>query len=138
MPLLGAILAVSAANNILPYYHIAAEVIKEADFLLLLSKPMLIIGLIDALLALFLFLSVTEIYPMLRFRMMIGLGYFGFFHWAEWYNGDPSSFPLMVCISVGSIGVYICTLTLNFILMVLSGGLGLLAMLAYMYYINFT
>ena len=129
LPVLGVIMLISAFINIFPNISVINLVINEEEFGLLLQSPLLMAGLLDFLLGVFLLLAVAEIFPILRFRAMLGFGYYGFFHWAQWYNGDPNSLYLMASSMAASLGIFICTLTLNLYLMVTFslvgiGGLG--------------
>jgi len=137
MPVLGFIMLISAFNNVFPNYSVIMEVVNEENYMALLQKPLLLVGFVDLFLAIFLFLSVSDIFPMVRFRAMLGLGYFGFFHWGQWQTGDENSMILMAAGIMGSLGVFICTLTLKMTLMIIFGGLGLVGMGGYGYYALF-
>ena len=137
LPAIGFIMLISAFNNIFPNLSIITDVINDEEYIRLLENPLLVVGLIDLVLAVILFLSVAEIFPMLRFRAMLGLGYFGFFHWAEWSNGDSNSMFLMIASVAGSIGIFVCTLTLSLKLMVTCALAGLLGMAGYAYFMFF-
>ena len=95
------------------------------------SVPLLIVELFDLAISVFLFLSITEIFPCFEFGLPWRMGYFSFFHWGEWHTGDHNSFDLMVTPVAGSIVIFICTLTRDFFLMVVSGLLGILGMGGY-------
>ncbi len=137
LPAIGLIMLLSAFNAMFPNFDVITRVIDEEDYMALLQYPLPVVGLFDLAMAVFLFLSVTEIFPMLRFRAALGLGYFGFFHWAQWHTGDPNSFFLMVTAVAGSLGIFVCTLTLNFLLMVVSAFLGIVGMGGYAYFMFF-
>jgi hypothetical protein len=74
--------------------------------------------LIDLFFALLLFLTVTTSFPMLRVRMMIGMGFFGFLHFSEWINGNSMALLPALGVIVSSLGIFIITLTLNLGLMI--------------------
>jgi len=133
LPALSLIMLISAFVNIYPNVSVITMVINETAYGLLLQTPLLMAGLLDFLLAIFLFLSVAEIFPILRFRAMLGFGYYGFFHWAQWYNGDPGSLYLMACSTAASLGIFICTLTLNLYLMAFFGLVGIGGLGGYAY-----
>lgn len=137
IPAIGFIMLISAFNNIFPYIDVITQIIDDEDYMLLIQKPMLIVGLLDAFFAIVLFLKVSEIFPMLRFRAMLGLGYFGFLHWAQWFNGDQNAFYLMITAMAGSLAIFICTLTLNLYLMILFAFCGLAGMGGYAYFMFF-
>ena len=137
IPAIGFIMLISAFNNLFPNFQIVFDVISDEKYMLLLENPLLLVGLLDLILAVILFLSVSEIFPFLRFRAMLGLGYYGFFHWAEWINGDANSMFLMICAIAGSIGVFVCTLTLSLRLMVTCALAGILGMGGYTFFTFF-
>jgi len=137
MPVLGFIMLISAFNNVFPNFSVIMEVVNEENYLLLIEKPLLLVGVADLFLAIFLFLGVSDIFPMVRFRVMLGLGYFGYFHWGQWQTGDETSMFLMAAGIAGSLGVFVCTLTLRFSLMVIFGLMGLAGMGCYGYYALF-
>lgn len=71
------------------------------------THPLILVGLFDLGLALILFLQTTAVYPLIRFRTMLGAGFALFFFWAV---GHPL---LGVAAAVGSLGIYGLTLFLN-------------------------
>ncbi len=120
-PVLASIMLLSGFTFVYPSWQIVQEIINDENYLLILQRPMLILGAADLFFAISVFLGVTEVYQMIRFRFMLGMGYFGFIHWAAWQaGGDQTSLYLLVSVIVLSIGVYICTITLRFFLMVFS------------------
>lgn len=148
IPAIGMIMFISALINLIPNYQYVVQIIEgfqgaEVDvgpILTIIEHPDMILGLADLMLAVFLFLSVTEIYPLLRIRAMAGLAYFGYVYYAMWQNaiefdtgGGERAMFMMIAAIAGHLGVYICTLTLNFYIMALSAlvGLGGMATLAY-------
>ena len=137
MPILGFIMLISTFNNVFPNYSVIMDVVNDENYLALLEKPLLLVGFADLFLAVFLLLSVSDIFPMVRFRAMLGLGYFGFFHWGQWQTGDESSMILMAAGIMGSLGIFVCTLTLKMTLMVIFGAFGLVGMGAYGFYALF-
>lgn len=118
LPALGIMMLLSALSNLYPSYELIIHIKEERDYLMILQEPVLILGILDAFLALCCFLSVTDAFPLIRFRVMLGLGYFGYTFWA-W--GDTIQ---LIAVAIGCVGAYICTLTLNFYLMILATILG--------------
>ena len=89
----------------------------------------LTLGLMMLLSAVLLLLSVTEIYPLIRGRSMLGLGFGVYLGWAL---GDPL---LMLAFGLGCAGVFLATLAQRLSVMLLAivmgvGGNGALAFLA--------
>ncbi|MCH6256372.1 hypothetical protein MLD52_07420 [Puniceicoccaceae bacterium K14] len=66
------LLFVSAATMI----YMDLDNIMSADAVKILKSPFVIVALIDILLGLFLSLQVTALYPLIRFRAAIGIGFF--------------------------------------------------------------
>ena len=117
-PVFASIMLLSAFMFVYPSWQIVQKIINEGNYLLLIQRPMVILGAADLFFAIAVFLGVTEVYQMIRFRVMIGMGYFGFIHWAAWQaGGDQNSLILLISVIGMSIGIYICTITLRFFLM---------------------
>jgi len=122
LPALGVMMLLSAVSNLYPSIDLIQLIRDEKDYMLILQEPILIVGVIDAFLALCCFLSVTDAFPIVRFRVMLGLGYFGYINWA-W-----GELPQLFAVIAACLGAYIATLTLNLYLMVLAILLGILGM----------
>jgi hypothetical protein len=110
----------------------AAEVLPHTDTLVamtpakLLAHPFVALGVIDVVLAVLLALGMVSLYPFFRFRAALGLGLMGFIFYAQ---GDST--PLLA-VTVGSIGLYLCTVVVSFLPAVIAfvaavGGMGYLA-----------
>lgn len=131
LPALGIIMLLSGISNIYPGIAILQQVMDDKEYMLLLQHPLLILGIFDLFLALCCFLSVTDSFPLIRFRAMVGLGYFAYIFWA-W-----GELPQLIAVAAGSIGAYICSMTLNLYLMIICAiagiaGMGALTVLAFM------
>jgi hypothetical protein len=120
----GALIALVAAA--------AAEILPSTDTLTamtgekLLRNPLVVLGVIDLVLAVLLALGMVSLYPFFRFRAALGLGLMGLMFYA---HGEST--PL-IAVTVGSIGLYLCTVVVSFIPAILAfvaavGGMGLLA-----------
>jgi hypothetical protein len=119
MPILAAIMLLSAAGFLAGDYKAWLALFDEGDFGAILRNPLWVVGLVDAFIAICLFLSVSEIFPLLRFRAMLGLGYFTYIYWA-WNE------PYALIASAGaSLAMFIGTLTLNFYAMIAVGIVGI-------------
>lgn len=131
--LIGLILLVAAVVNIMPNFGYLNEVINGAEPSTLLQAPMLIVGVLDAFFALAMFLAVTELFPVIRLRAALGLGFYGFIYWSRWVFGDEQALLVMICSIVGSVGLYIATITLNLrtLLFAAIAGLGGIGGMAY-------
>lgn len=120
VPGLGVAMLLQALVHIFPNLDLIKRISEDYDYLLLLREPLLLLGIFDLFLAICLFLAVTEVFTLLRLRATAGLGYFGFFYWSLWQNGDPSGLGLLCAAMATGIGVFMGTLTLNFVVMVIS------------------
>lgn len=135
IPTLGVIMIISAATFLVPSFQLIQQVLESEEYMLLMQQPLVIVGVIDLLLAIILFLAVSEIFPMVRFRAMIGLGFFGFTAYAQYMNtGDPNALYTAGTVLAASLGVFICSLTLNLYLMITSAVVGILGTIGYFYF----
>ncbi len=71
----------------------------------LMLNPLVIVGVVDLVIALILFLRTSGVYPFIRFRAAFGIGFFSILHFS---HGDP---VLVASAVLGSIGLYLCTIT---------------------------
>jgi hypothetical protein len=110
----------------------AAEILPSIDVLMkftpagLLHAPLLILGMIDVFLAVMLLLGLVSVYPFIRFRAMLGLGFLGFVFWTR---GEHT---LLLATLAGSLGLYISTVFVSYVpiaigLLLGLGGMGGLA-----------
>ncbi|HSY53277.1 MAG TPA: hypothetical protein VNW23_03600 [Opitutaceae bacterium] len=121
-------LFVAAAAEILP----SIDVLMTLDPNKILSQPLIFLGAIDLVLSLLLLLQMVTLYPFVRFRAALGLGFIGFLFWVR---GEPA--PLLA-VAAGSAGIYLSTIFLDFLSLGISVGLGLAGMLGFAYYMLMT
>jgi hypothetical protein len=128
MPVLTVMMVLSGLSNVLPRYAVLIAAVIKHQFVPLLQDPFAIVGFFDFFLAVCLFLNVLTIFPLVRFRAMVGLGYFCVYYWSL---GDPRGLVASIC---AGLGVFVCTITLNLYLMIIFAVLGVLGMgsLAYL------
>ena len=133
MPVLAAMMLLSGLANSLPRYQILLD-LAQGNLQGVIQEPFALVGLFDFLLALGLFLNVFSLFPVVRFRAMLGLGYFLYFYWSM---GDPVSMGASVA---AGLGIFICTMTLNLPLMIISAltGVGSMGYLAWMAWTAFS
>lgn len=131
LPGLGLIMVLSAFTLIYPNYPILQEALSGEGNYLTLADPMIIIGMLDLIFGIFLFLAVSEIFPAIRLRAALGLGFWGFIFWA---GGDPALMGIAVA---GHLALFICTLTLNLYMMMVGLVLGV-ASFGFLAYLAFT
>ncbi len=120
LPMIAFILLLSALGLAGPHWesiYAFAMQTEKVTFGSLLEHSGFAVALVDLFLALVLALAVTQFYPLLRLRLMLGLGYFGYMGFAMWMSGDILGLFGMLGVAMFSIGLYVCTLTLNFGLM---------------------
>jgi hypothetical protein len=113
-----AMLIVAAAAEILP----SIEVLTKFTPAGLMNAPLVILGMIDVFLAVMLLLGVVSMYPFIRFRAMLGLGFLGFIFWTR---GEPT--PLLAALA-GSVGLYMCTVFVSYLPIAIGLALGLAGM----------
>ncbi|WP_309385939.1 hypothetical protein [Cerasicoccus frondis] len=122
LPVLAVIMLLAAITDIWPNVSIITAIQDEGEYSLLLEHPMLLVGIADLFLTLCCILSVTDAFPLIRFRMMLGLGYFGYIFWS-W--GDST---MMIAVVVGSFCAWLSTITLNLYVMIACAVLGIMGM----------
>jgi hypothetical protein len=126
---LGIMLLLSAIALLTPHFTIINAAITEERLTTIINYPFIIIGLFDFIMAALLLLAVTEVYPLLRGRAMLTLGFGVYVGWAL---GDP----MILLASAGAgIGIFGATISQSLFTMLLAsmigiGGNGLLAYLA--------
>lgn len=118
------ILLTSLASSLAPHYSLLLEFTPDK----LLEAPVLVLGAFDLLLALLLGLGMVSLYPLVRFRAMLGLGFLGFLFYSQGEN------QALLAVSAGSLGLYGCTLFIRYASLGLSlvlglGGMGVLVWL---------
>lgn len=116
----------SAVALVLP----EVETLMALDWAKMISRPFIVLGVIDAFIGLLLLLGVISIYPFVRFRAVFGLGFLGFLFMTQ------GQLTPMIAVAAGSAGLYFCTIFLSYIPLAVSAlvGLGGMAMLATMSY----
>lgn len=127
--LLGLMMLLSAISFLVPHIDVVQATLGGKAYTGLLNYPFLLVGVFDLIIAILLLLSVTEVYPLIRGRSMLGLG-FGLY--VGWALGDPL---LMLAFGLGGIGLFLATMAESLSLMIAAivfglGGNGVLAFLA--------
>jgi hypothetical protein len=118
------ILVVSAISLLLP----SIDVIAEGDFSKLATEPFAYLGLLDLLLALMLGLGSVSLYPFIRFRAMLGVGFLGLIFWSQ------GQVVPVLAVAASSLGLYLCTVLLSYFGLGLAAGLGLAGIFGFAYY----
>ncbi len=128
-PSLGIMMMASAVFLLYPNFSVIKNLYETGAYASLINFPFIFIGLFDFLMGIFLFLAVTEVYPLLRGRSMLTLGFGVYVGWAL---GDPI---LMGVSGAAGLGIFLATITQSYSVMLLAlalgiGGNGYLAYLA--------
>jgi hypothetical protein len=115
---IGIMMMLSAVTLLAPHFEAINEAISAEEVSTILNYPFIIVGLFDFLMAGFLFLAVTEVYPVLRGRAMLTLG-FGLY--VGWSLGDPI---IMLASAMAGVGIFYATISRSYSTMLLAIGLG--------------
>lgn len=110
------IVAVTMASMLLPHL----EPIYAGDWKTMIVTPTILFGALDMFLLILLLLGATTVYPLVRFRALLGLGFFGVMH----YLAGETQF--LVPLLAASVGMYFTTAAVNWLVLIAAGGLGLL------------
>ena len=92
------------------------------------EHPLIFLGVVDFVCALFLGLGMAAIYPFVRFRAVFGLGFLGLLYWLQ---DQPQIAFLIVG---GSVGLYFCTVVVSYLPVFLSAVLGLAGIGGFAYF----
>jgi len=117
---LGFIMILSAVSFIVPHMAVIQAAGGEKFYTNLLNYPFLLVGVFDLIMSVLVMLAVTEIYPLLRGRSMLGLG-FGLY--VGWALGDPM---IMLGFGLGGLGVFMITVSQKFSITVAAIAMGIL------------
>jgi GYF domain 2 len=105
------------------------DAVLSLDVVAIVSSPFILIGIADLILGLLLFLEITALYSLVRFRAALGLGFLGFLFWA-----DGNLLPI-AALAAGSIGAFLTTLTVNLWSVCFFSILGLAGMVGVAYFL---
>lgn len=95
------------------------EPIYALDWKTILATPTILLGAFDLFLVIMLLLGATSVYPLVRFRALLGLGFLGLMHYLA---GETQFYvPLLAT----SVGMYFTTAAVNWLVLIAAGGLGL-------------
>jgi hypothetical protein len=130
LPVLALMMLLSGLANTIPRYTVLSDAFMDGKWGELAQDPFAAIGVVDFLFALGLFLHVARLFPLVRLRAMLGLGFFLFKYWSL---GDVGGQLASIC---AGLGLFVCTITLNLRLMIIFaivgvGGMGYLAWVAW-------
>jgi hypothetical protein len=110
------IVAITMVSMLLPYL----EPIYSLDLKAIIATPPILFGALDLFILILLLLGATTVYPLVRFRALLGLGFFGLTH----YLAGESQF--LVPLLAASAGLYLTTAAVSWTVLIAAGALGLL------------
>ncbi|GAB1487591.1 hypothetical protein MASR2M8_00300 [Opitutaceae bacterium] len=125
MYVLTAILLISATGLLLPF----ADRFASGNLASLVTQPLALLGVIDLILFVLLALGVVAVYPFVRFRAALGLGFLAFIFWTQ---GAMMPFAAVLA---GSAGLYLCTVFTQPLLLGIASLAGLAGTAAVTYYL---
>ena len=122
------IMLLSAVTLIVPHLDAIRDIIEAQKIYLLFNYPLIILGIVDLLLAIYVYFGDQKLYPFIRARAMFTLGFGAYVGWAI---GDL--YGLLASVSFG-LGIILATLAKNFSLSLIAVVLGFAgsAFLAYL------
>lgn len=94
----------SAAALLLPY----ADILLAVNMAKIVIHPFIYLGLIDVACVILLTLGMAAVYPFIRFRAMLGIGFLGLLFLLQ---GQPL---VALAVTVGSVGMYFSTVFLSY------------------------
>lgn len=119
---IGAIMLLSAITLLFPYRMSVWAAFQSGQFMWLITQPKFIVGMFDLIVAAMGLFNLGSTYSVVRVRVMIGLGFYAYIHWALGQTLD------LYAITAGFLAVFIATLTLNRMIVILCGLVGVLGM----------
>lgn len=117
---LGVMMLLSAVSFIMPHFQLIRGSLEQGDAGVLFNYPILLVGVFDLIMGILLVLAVTEVYPLVRGRAALVLG-FGVY--VAWAIGDPL---LLGVFAAAGVGIFMATVTESFLVMLLSCAAGIL------------
>lgn len=106
----------------------AVDLLIEKNFPMLALQPFAILGALDLLFAVLLCLQLVSLYPLVRFRIVFGLGFVGFVLWSQ-----GQTVPLLALASA-SIGMYFCTIFVSYLPLAVAVAAGFAGMAGFAYF----
>ena len=114
----------SAAALLLPY----ADILLAVNVAKIAVQPFIYLGLIDVLCVILLALGMAAVYPFIRFRAMLGIGFLGLLFLLQ---GQPT---IALAVTVGSVGMYFATVFLSYAPVISAAVLGLAGIGGFAYF----
>ena len=138
VPLLGTMLLISALSVLYPSWNIINAILEDNPdaWQTLFQNPVVFLGGLDLVMGIFLFLNATEVFPLIRFRAMLGAGFFATVFAFNYMNGDQQAIFLALSNLGLGFGLYTCTITLRFSLMLVAAAAGLAGSIGIIWFSN--
>jgi len=113
-------LFLSIGGIVQPVWEPLAEMIKSGDYSigLLFDNWTLAFAIADLFLAIGIGLGQTALFPLLRFRAALGLGFFAYLFYSR---GDPMAIAALTTLQLGMLGSTLCTRFSSTLISVLAG-----------------
>lgn len=108
----------SSAGGMLP----AAGVLMSLDPIKIATNPLALIGVIDLVFAGCIGLGVVNLYPAVRCRAALGLGFYGLILFIQGRHA-----PMLAAIA-GSVSLYLCTIFISMAPVIIAAGVGITAL----------
>jgi len=108
----------------LTFLHL--ESVLSGDPSVLLKNPFVLLAGIDILFGVFLALSVTAIYPLVRLRAALGIGFFLIY----FYSFDQMTIAVLAALSM--VGIYVNTFIARISVFIFTGPMAILGTVAYL------
>ncbi len=121
-----AMLLIQAVSLLAP----SIDLLVEFDLGKIAGHPYVYFGLIDLFLALMLGLGAVSVYPFVRFRAALGLGFLGVMFWMQM----PNPFVPVLVAAAASVGLYLSTVFVSYLALGVAVGVGLAGSLGFAYY----
>lgn len=106
-------------------------ILSTSRYTMIFSYPLIMLGVFDIIISFFYFLGVERATYLVRWRILIGLGYFGYIYWAF------QDTNLLYSVVAGCMGAFFVTLEIGFQLSFFSGLISLIGMGSFAYFYAF-
>jgi len=121
LPALALMMFLSALVLLIPYFSEVRSLIEFQSFQPLLDNPLILLGGFDLLMMLLLALALTEVFPLIRLRASLGVGFCLYYFFVTQTPG------LLAAYTLGYLALFICTVCLNPFVLIPSIIVGLIA-----------
>ncbi|HRE04454.1 MAG TPA: DUF4339 domain-containing protein [Opitutaceae bacterium] len=106
----------------------AVDFLIEKNYPKFFTHPFALLGALDLVLALLLGLQMVTVYPFVRFRAILGLGFLGFVFWSQ-----GETVPI-IAVGLASAGIYFCTIFISYLPLAVAVAVGFSGAAGFAYY----